>query len=101
MPRESVPWQTYLDAGRLDLGSLVVCTVLQVVWVDLLTRREFEQGFGSHTPIFSGQTKCVRYYMNFDRALALHKAVLLKVCQGRMCCSTHHAFYSPFYCSGQ
>ncbi len=47
----------------------------QVVWVDLLTRREFEQGFGSHTPIFSGQTKCVRYYMNFDRALALHKQV--------------------------
>jgi hypothetical protein len=39
----------------------------QVVWVDLLTRREFEAGFGSHTPMFSGQTKCVRYYMNFER----------------------------------
>ena len=49
--------------------------VLQVVWVDLLTRREFEQGFGSHTPMFTGQTKCVRYYMNFPRALALHKEV--------------------------
>ena len=43
--------------------------------MDLLTRREFEQGFGSHTPMFTGQTKCVRYYMNFPRALALHKEV--------------------------
>lgn len=50
----------------------------QVVWVDLLTRKEFEQGFGSHTPMFSGQTKCVRYYMNFKRALALQKEVLLR-----------------------
>ena len=29
----------------------------QVVWVDLLSRAEFEAGFGSHTPIFTGQTK--------------------------------------------
>ncbi|CAD7702294.1 unnamed protein product, partial [Ostreobium quekettii] len=50
----------------------------QVVWVDLLTPSEFEAGFGSHTPMFSGQTKCVRYYMNFPRALAKHKEVLLK-----------------------
>ncbi|PNH05026.1 Tetratricopeptide repeat protein 13 [Tetrabaena socialis] len=50
----------------------------QVVWVDLLTRREFEQGFGSHTPMFSGQTKCVRYYMNFGRALGLQREVLLR-----------------------
>ncbi|KAG2493602.1 hypothetical protein HYH03_008119 [Edaphochlamys debaryana] len=50
----------------------------QVVWVDLLTRREFEQGFGSHTPMFSGQTKCVRYYMNFARALDLQRQVLLR-----------------------
>ena len=26
----------------------------QVIWVDLLTKEEFEAGFGSHTPIFSG-----------------------------------------------
>lgn len=50
----------------------------QVVWVDLLTHREFEQGFGSHTPMYSGQTKCVRYYMNFERAFALWKKVLLQ-----------------------
>ncbi|MEW5314536.1 MAG: hypothetical protein WDW38_006026 [Sanguina aurantia] len=50
----------------------------QVIWVDLLTRREFEQGFGSHTPIFTGQTKCVRYFMNFKRASALHRSILLR-----------------------
>ena len=49
-----------------------------MLWVDLLTKQEFEAGFGSHTPIFSGQTKCVRYYMNFERALAVFKEVLLR-----------------------
>jgi hypothetical protein len=48
---------------------------LQVVWVDMLTPREFEQGFGSHTPMFTGQSKTVRYYMNFDRAFASLKKV--------------------------
>jgi len=47
-----------------------------VIWVDLLTKAEFEAGFGSHTPMFSGQTKCVRYYMNFGRALRLMKEVI-------------------------
>ena len=46
--------------------------------MDLLTPSEFEAGFGSHTPMFSGQTKCVRYYMNFSRALQKHKEILLK-----------------------
>ena len=50
----------------------------QVVWVDMLTRREFEAGFGSHTPMFTGQTKCVRYYMNFARAFDLFKALALE-----------------------
>lgn len=49
----------------------------QVVWVDLLTPEEFASGFGSHTPIFSGQTKCVRYFMNFDRAFDKQKEVLI------------------------
>ncbi|KAL4437434.1 hypothetical protein ABPG75_004573 [Micractinium tetrahymenae] len=48
----------------------------QVIWVDLLTEREFNQGFGSHTPMFTGQTKCVRYYMVFHRALELMKRCL-------------------------
>ena len=51
-------------------------TSAQVIWVDLLTKAEFEAGFGSHTPMFSGQTKCVRYYMNFERALRLMKEVI-------------------------
>ena len=77
---------------------------MQVVWVDLLSKAEFEAGFGSHTPIFTGQTKCdgrchafqsrcpalarmpsrfaghrcVRYYMNFGRAMAVLKEVLGK-----------------------
>ncbi|GMH35900.1 hypothetical protein BSKO_03768 [Bryopsis sp. KO-2023] len=50
----------------------------QVVWVDLLTPSEFAAGFGSHTPMFSGQTKCVRYYMNFERAFKKQKEILLK-----------------------
>ncbi|KAI3429879.1 hypothetical protein D9Q98_010190 [Chlorella vulgaris] len=48
----------------------------QVIWVDLLTEKEFNAGFGSHTPMFTGQTKCVRYYMVFQRAMAVLKRVL-------------------------
>lgn len=40
----------------------------QVVWVDMLTDDEFREGFGSHTPMYSGQTRCARYYSNFPRA---------------------------------
>ncbi len=29
--------------------------LVQVIWVDLLTEREFNAGFGSHTPMFTGQ----------------------------------------------
>ncbi len=54
----------------------------QVIWVDLLTEEEFTAGFGSHTPMFTGQTKCVRYYMNFQRALRLLKEVLAEVWRG-------------------
>ena len=48
-------------------------------WVDLLTKAEFEAGFGSHTPMYTGQTKCVRYYMNFARGLDTFRQVVLKV----------------------
>ena len=51
--------------------------VIQVLWVDLLTPEEFSKGFGSHTPMFSGQTKCVRYYMNYTRASNLHKSIII------------------------
>ena len=55
---------------------------VQVFWVDLLTKEEFEAGFGSHTPMFTGQTKCVRYFMNFARGLAMLRSVALKVGRG-------------------
>ena len=63
----------------LSLCTHQPCCGVQVFWVDLLTREEFEAGFGSHTPMFTGQTKCVRYYMNFKRGLNLFRAVALKV----------------------
>ena len=50
----------------------------QVVWVDLLPREEFERGFGSHTPMYTGQTKCVRYYHWAERALGLLKKVIVE-----------------------
>ena len=51
---------------------------LQVLWVDRLTPEEFARGFGSHTPMFSGQTKCVRYYMNCARGLRLFRRIILE-----------------------
>lgn len=49
-----------------------------MLWVDRLTPEEFRNGFGSHTPMFSGQTKCVRYYMNCTRALKLFSSIIQK-----------------------
>jgi len=46
----------------------------QVLWVDALTRAEFEAGFGSHTPMVSGQTECARYASLAPRAVALFAA---------------------------
>jgi len=50
----------------------------QVVWADLLASEEFEAGFGSHTPMYTGQTKCVRYYFWAERALELMKACAME-----------------------
>jgi len=49
----------------------------QVCWVDMLTDDVFEAGFGSHTPIFKGQGRDIRYYMNFDVAFALFKKLVM------------------------
>ena len=46
--------------------------------MDLLTKAEFQAGFGSHTPMYTGQTKCVRYYMNFARGLDMFRQVVLQ-----------------------
>lgn len=42
-----------------------------VVWVDLLSDQEFVSGFGSHTPMYTGETMCIRYYSNFSKATRL------------------------------
>jgi hypothetical protein len=38
-----------------------------VVWVDMLSEKEFKAGFGSHTPMVLGQAKVVRYHPNAER----------------------------------
>ena len=69
----------HLACPNLPAGHARSCSA-QVFWVDLLTEAEFKAGFGSHTPMYTGQTKCVRYYMNFARGLDLFRRVVLKVC---------------------
>lgn len=39
-----------------------------VYWIDGLPRRDFVEGFGSHTPILKGQHETVRYYRHYERA---------------------------------
>ncbi|EFN60188.1 hypothetical protein CHLNCDRAFT_133703 [Chlorella variabilis] len=83
----SVSARRHSRSGRHEMGWRDAMDVIvrwrqlaepndQVIWVDLLTEREFNAGFGSHTPMFTGQTKCVRYYMIFHRAMAVMKRVL-------------------------
>lgn len=49
-----------------------------VWWVDLLSPEQFQEGFGSHTPMLSGQTKVVRYYPMFKRSLEIMKKMMIK-----------------------
>ena len=44
-----------------------------VFWIDLLTPEAFKQGFGSHTPILTGQTRSARYYSQCARCLGIVK----------------------------
>jgi len=47
-----------------------------VWWVDLLSPEQFLEGFGSHTPMITGQTYVVRYYPMFHRAFGIMKNLL-------------------------
>ncbi|KAF2074595.1 hypothetical protein CYY_004102 [Polysphondylium violaceum] len=47
-----------------------------VWWVDLLSPEQFKEGFGSHTPIVTGQCKVPRYYSMFDKSLEIMKLLL-------------------------
>ncbi|KAL7714763.1 Tetratricopeptide repeat protein [Entamoeba marina] len=47
-----------------------------VFWIDRLTHEQFEEGFGSHTPMYIGQTRVVRYYCQYQRAFNVVKKLL-------------------------
>ncbi|CAI5467722.1 unnamed protein product, partial [Closterium sp. Yama58-4] len=44
-----------------------------VVWIDKLTRKEFEDGFGSVTAMLVSQLKSTKYYFAFHRAFEIMK----------------------------
>ncbi|KAI7837041.1 hypothetical protein COHA_009118 [Chlorella ohadii] len=68
----------------------------QVIWVDLLTEREFNAGFGSHTPMFTGQTKCVRDYVIFDAGSARNLTVLVLLAHLQTKCTKCVRYYMVF-----
>lgn len=47
-----------------------------------MTRENFEKGFGSHTPMLTGNMKNVRYYAYFPKAFARMKDQITKVSPG-------------------
>ena len=49
-----------------------------VFWVDKLPPASFAAGFGSHTPMYTGQTKVVRYGGFLDRALTAVRTGLVR-----------------------
>lgn len=48
-----------------------------VVWVNKLSEKDFNAGFGSHTPMLLGQARVVRYYPNFFRAFTILKNLMI------------------------
>ena len=50
-----------------------------VVWVDLLTQEQFEEGFGSHTPMITGQTHVVRYSPMATKSFPILKSLISQV----------------------
>eukprot|EP01134_Creolimax_fragrantissima_P007379 CFRG7379T1 len=42
-----------------------------VWWVDRLSKKQFDEGFGSHTPMLVGQTLVARYHAYLPRAITL------------------------------
>jgi len=51
-----------------------------VWWVDLLSPEQFAEGFGSQTPLISGQMHVVRYYPMFARAFKIMKDLIVDQC---------------------
>jgi len=46
-----------------------------VWWIDGMPRGDFEEGFGSHTPIVKGQHETVRYYPQYPRVFKAMKSL--------------------------
>jgi hypothetical protein len=46
----------------------------------LLSPEQFQEGFGSHTPMITGQTNVVRYYPMFQRGFAIMKSLIPQQC---------------------
>eukprot|EP01121_Diplochlamys_sp_Union-15-3_P001844 TRINITY_DN115_c0_g2_i1.p1 TRINITY_DN115_c0_g2~~TRINITY_DN115_c0_g2_i1.p1 ORF type:complete len:413 (+),score=63.44 TRINITY_DN115_c0_g2_i1:377-1615(+) len=51
-----------------------------VWWVDMLTSKQFNEGFGSHTPLITKQAEVVRYYPEFKRAFGITKRLMSDQC---------------------
>lgn len=72
-------WQVPLIRRWRDIYSIAVRwrqvsePIDAVVWIDQLTAKEFEEGFGSVTGMTIGQMKNVRYSYNTPRALEIMK----------------------------
>jgi len=49
-----------------------------VWWVDLLTKEQFTEGFGSHTPMITGQCNVVRYSPMVARSFPIMKEEIIK-----------------------
>ena len=45
-----------------------------VYWIDGMPRHDFEEGFGSHTPILKGQHETVRYFRHYTRVFEALKS---------------------------
>ncbi|KAJ3449275.1 suppressor of rps4-rld [Anaeramoeba flamelloides] len=74
--KEFLNWREWYDIGVK--WRQVSEPMDPVFWVDLLTKQQFQQGFGSHTPMFTGQCKVVRYYAYFDKAFSIFKELFMK-----------------------
>jgi len=49
-----------------------------VWWVDLLTKEQFTEGFGSHTPMITGQCNVVRYSPFVSLSFPIMKEEIIK-----------------------
>ncbi|KAK6151247.1 hypothetical protein DH2020_016179 [Rehmannia glutinosa] len=71
--RPTMPWNSVYSLAVKWRQISEPCD--PVVWANKLSE-EFNSGFGSHTPLITGQAKAVRYFPNFQRTFNVAKAVI-------------------------